>query len=44
MFDPATLVSSYNSFAMPLREFLPHITRVLDQLGVPLHARTNFMK
>lgn len=44
MFDPASLVAPYNSFALTFREFVPHLTKVLEQLGLTLQARTNFMK
>ncbi|KLO13547.1 hypothetical protein SCHPADRAFT_904133 [Schizopora paradoxa] len=43
MFEPSSLVPPYNSFAMSFREFVPHITRILEQLGLSLQARTNFI-
>ena len=44
MFDPSSLVAPYNSFCMTFNEFLPHITKVLEQLGLTLQVRTNFIK
>lgn len=44
MFDPQSLVAPYNSFAMTFREFVPHVTKVLESLGLTLQARTNFIK
>ncbi|TDL24769.1 hypothetical protein BD410DRAFT_785474 [Rickenella mellea] len=41
--DPQTYISSRNSFAMSLREFIPHISKVLENLGLTLQARTNFI-
>ena len=38
------LISPRHGFAMSFRDFLPHISRVLDQLGLSLQARTNFIK
>ena len=29
---------------MSFRDFVPHLMRVLDQLGMSLHARTTFIK
>ena len=29
---------------MTFRDFMPHLTRILDQLGMSLYARTNFIK
>lgn len=29
---------------MSFRDFIPHLMNVLDQLGLSLHARTNFVK
>ena len=29
---------------MSFRDFIPHLGNVLDQLGMSLHARTNFIK
>ncbi|KAI5123339.1 hypothetical protein M0805_001764 [Coniferiporia weirii] len=43
MFDPASLVAPYNSYSMSFNEFVPHITKVLEQLGLTLQARTNFI-
>ena len=37
-------ISPRHGYAMSFRDFLPHISRVLDQLGLSLQARTNFIK
>lgn len=44
MIDPNEFIAPRNSFAMPMRDFLMHIINVLDQLGLSLQARTNFVK
>lgn len=44
MLDPVEFIAPRNSFAMSYRDFIPHLMGVLDQLGMSLHARTNFMK
>ena len=44
MLDPHEFIAPRNGFAMSFRDFLPHISRVLDQLGLSLQARTNFIK
>ncbi|KIP09610.1 hypothetical protein PHLGIDRAFT_126197 [Phlebiopsis gigantea 11061_1 CR5-6] len=41
--DPAEFVAPRNSYAMSFRDFIPHLSMVLDQLGMSLHARTNFI-
>ncbi|KAI0690567.1 hypothetical protein BC835DRAFT_1407485 [Cytidiella melzeri] len=41
--DPSEFIAPRNGFAMSFRDFIPHLTRVLDQLGMSLHARTNFI-
>ncbi|KAI0797981.1 hypothetical protein C8Q75DRAFT_801883 [Abortiporus biennis] len=43
LLDPEEFVAPRNSFAMTFRDFVPHLMRVLDQLGMSLHARTNFI-
>jgi len=43
MLDPNEFVAPRNAFAMPYRDFIPHLIHVLDQLGLSLHARTNFI-
>ncbi|KAF5314289.1 hypothetical protein D9619_011981 [Psilocybe cf. subviscida] len=43
MMDTNDLVSPWNGFAMPLLDFLRHLTNVLDTLGMSLHARTAFI-
>jgi len=42
-FDPASLVDPHNSFAMSTREFIPHISKVLENLGLNVQQRTSFM-
>ncbi|KAG6851011.1 hypothetical protein H0H93_004498 [Arthromyces matolae] len=44
MVDPNEYIAPRNGFAMSLRDFIPHLTNVLDQLGLSVHARTNFLK
>ena len=44
MLDPQEFISPRNGFAMTFRDFMPHLTRILDQLGMSLYARTNFIK
>jgi hypothetical protein len=44
MVDPNDYVAPRNGFAMSFRDFIPHLTIVLDQLGMSLHARTTFIK
>ncbi|KAG8984071.1 hypothetical protein FRB94_007793 [Tulasnella sp. JGI-2019a] len=36
-------ISPSNSFALPLLSFLVHISKVLESLGLPLDARSNFI-
>ena len=38
------LISPRHGFAMSFRDFVPHLMRVLDQLGMSLFARTTFIK
>lgn len=42
--DPDDFISPRNGFAMSFADFIPHLCNVLDQLGMSLHARTNFIK
>lgn len=42
-FDPSSYISPYNGFAMPTCDFIPHISRVLDTLGLSLQTRTHFV-
>jgi len=44
MIGQNSLIVSRNGFAMPFRDFLLHLKNVLDQLGLSIHARTNFVK
>ncbi|KAF9464742.1 hypothetical protein BDZ94DRAFT_1190689 [Collybia nuda] len=43
MVDPNDYIAPRNGFAMSFRDFVPHLMNVLDQLGLSLHARTNFV-
>ncbi|KAH7921731.1 hypothetical protein BV22DRAFT_1107020 [Leucogyrophana mollusca] len=43
MVDPNEFIAPRNGFAMSFRDFIPHLMIVLDQLGMSLHARTNFI-
>lgn len=44
LLDPDDFIAPRNGFAMSYRDFIPHLMNVLDQLGMSLHARTNFIK
>ena len=44
MVDPLEFIAPRNSFAMSFRDFVPHLNNVLDQLGMSIHARTQFVK
>lgn len=44
MVDPNDYIAPRNGFAMSFRDFIPHLMRALDQLGMSLHARTNFIR
>ncbi|KZT09488.1 uncharacterized protein LAESUDRAFT_756445 [Laetiporus sulphureus 93-53] len=43
MLDPHEFIAPRNSFAMPYTDFMSHIMRVLEQLGLSLTARTQFI-
>ncbi|KAG6814375.1 hypothetical protein H0H92_010961 [Tricholoma furcatifolium] len=43
MVDPNEYIAPRNGFAMTFRDFIPHLMNVLDQLGMSLYARTNFI-
>lgn len=43
MVDSNDFIAPRNGFAMPFRDFVSHLMVVLDQLGMSLHARTNFI-
>ncbi|KAI0807545.1 hypothetical protein C8Q74DRAFT_1213433 [Fomes fomentarius] len=43
MLDPQEFIAPRNGFAMSFRDFVPHLMRVLDQLGMSLFARTSFI-
>lgn len=44
MLHPEEFIAPRNSFGMPFQDFIPHLSRVLDQLGLSLQARTTFIK
>ncbi|KAI0054132.1 hypothetical protein FA95DRAFT_1551939 [Auriscalpium vulgare] len=41
--DPNEFIAPRNSYAMSFRDFIPHLMNVLDQLGMSVHARTDFI-
>ncbi|TDL24700.1 hypothetical protein BD410DRAFT_785390 [Rickenella mellea] len=41
--DATSIVNPQNSFAMPSKDFGPHIMKVLELLGLSMQARTHFM-
>jgi len=41
--EPASYISPVNGFAMPLMEFIPHLSKMLDNLGLSIQARTQFV-
>ncbi|KAK7054844.1 hypothetical protein VNI00_003307 [Paramarasmius palmivorus] len=43
MLEPDEVISPSNGFAMSTRDFIPHLMGVLDQLGMSLYAKTNFI-
>ncbi|KAJ3869986.1 MAG: hypothetical protein NXY57DRAFT_593315 [Lentinula lateritia] len=43
MLDPDDVIGPRNGYAMSYRDFIPHLINVLDQLGMSLYARTNFI-
>lgn len=43
MVDPQEFIAPRNSFAMSFMDFVPHLNNVLDQLGMSIHARTQFV-
>lgn len=43
MVVPEEFIAPRNSFAMSFRDFVPHLNNVLDQLGMSIHARTQFV-
>jgi hypothetical protein len=43
MVEPNDYIAPRNGYAMSFRDFIPHLMNVLDQLGMSLHARTNFI-
>ncbi|KAK0450926.1 hypothetical protein EV421DRAFT_1888716 [Armillaria borealis] len=43
MMDPNDYIAPRNGYAMSFRDFVPHLMNVLDQLGMSLYARTNFI-
>ncbi|KAI0283044.1 hypothetical protein BGY98DRAFT_952691 [Russula aff. rugulosa BPL654] len=43
LLDPNEFVAPRNSFAMSFADFVPHLMNVMDQLGMSVHARTDFI-
>ncbi|THH08658.1 hypothetical protein EW146_g8924 [Bondarzewia mesenterica] len=43
LLDPNEFVAPRNSFAMSFGDFIPHLMNVLDQLGLSVQARTDFI-
>ncbi|KAF9564604.1 hypothetical protein CPC08DRAFT_660082 [Agrocybe pediades] len=43
MIDPSNMIAPRNGFAMGFRDFIRHLMTMLDQLGLSMHARTNFI-
>jgi len=41
--DPGTMIGPHNSFAMPTSQFIPHISKVLEDLNFSVPARTAFI-
>jgi len=41
--DPAGMIGPHNSFAMAVPQFIPHLYKILDNLGLKPSARTNFI-
>jgi len=41
--DPTTIVGPHNSFAMSTAQFIPHLFKELDRLGLTPSTRTNFV-
>ncbi|TDL24701.1 hypothetical protein BD410DRAFT_744264 [Rickenella mellea] len=41
--DPHQYIAPHNGFAMPSREFIPLIVRILEQLGLSVPAQADFM-
>ena len=44
MVDPSGYIAPRNGYAMSFRDFVPHLMNVLDQLGMSVYAKTNFIK
>ncbi|TCD68902.1 hypothetical protein EIP91_009452 [Steccherinum ochraceum] len=43
LIDPLDFITPRNGFAMSYRDFVTHLGNVLDQVGMTLYARTNFI-
>jgi hypothetical protein len=43
MVDPTEYISPKNGFALSFNDFVPHLSNVLDQLGMSLHAKSTFL-
>lgn len=44
MLDPPKQIAPQNSYAMPFKDFVPHLMNVLDQFSMSVRARTSFIK
>lgn len=42
--DPLTIIGPHNSYAMTRSQFIPHISKVLEELGFSVPARTSFIR
>ncbi|KAF8319279.1 hypothetical protein DL93DRAFT_2074854 [Clavulina sp. PMI_390] len=42
--DPASYISPQNGFAMPLQDFIPHLSKVLDELHLGIPVRTQLLR
>jgi hypothetical protein len=42
--DPTTYISPANGFAMPLAQFIPHLSKVLDTLLLGILVRTQILR
>ncbi|TFK98952.1 hypothetical protein BDV98DRAFT_552063 [Pterulicium gracile] len=43
MVDPNEYISPKNGFGLSFQDFIPHLSNVLDQLGMSLHAKSTFI-
>lgn len=42
--DPASYISAANGYAMPLAQFIPHISKILDTLRLGIPVRTQIVR